>query len=167
MADQLDDRVPCTKCGTLIQPTTAAATGGICRSCERGRVNCVRCGTLMVRRDMVPDDEQVCRDCMKKERAAAPKPVEVEFNGVVMLKSWVDSIIAAQEISTVALRVGERARIKFAMEKDFAQHSSRSCPDCAVIAQQFHVPGCDSEECPNCGGQLISCGCLLDGKDES
>jgi hypothetical protein len=167
IADPSDDRVPCAKCATLIQPTTAAATGGICRSCERGRVNCVRCGVMMVRRDMVPVDEQVCRDCMKKQRAAAPKPVEIEYNGVVMLKSWMDSIVAAQEIVTVELRVGERPRIRFADKKAYAGGSIRSCPDCAVVAQQFHVPGCDSEECPNCQGQLISCGCLLQGTDES
>jgi hypothetical protein len=78
ISDPLADRVPCAKCGTMIQTTTARATGGICRSCERGRVNCVRCGSGMVRKEMTPDDQQVCRDCRKKEIAAAPKPVEVE-----------------------------------------------------------------------------------------
>lgn len=145
----------------MIQTTTAAATGGICRSCERGRVNCVRCGAAMVRKDMVPDDQQVCRECAKKERAAS-KPVEVEFNGVFMVKSWVEQIVAAQEIRTVKLRAGEKARIAFGDEKEDAIHPLRNCPDCAVISGQFHVPSCDTEECPNCGRQLCSCGCLLD-----
>jgi hypothetical protein len=167
ISDPLADKVPCAKCGTMIQTTTARATGGICRSCERGRVNCVRCGSGMVRKEMTPDDQQVCRDCRKKETAAAPKPVEVEYNGVFMVKSWVDKIVAAQEIRTVQLRAGEKARIAFGKEKESATHPLRNCPDCAVIPGQFHVPSCDTEECPNCGRQLISCGCLLEVALES
>lgn len=34
------------------------------------------------------------------------------------------------------------------------------CHDCNVKDGGFHHPGCDSECCPKCGGQLISCGCL-------
>jgi hypothetical protein len=30
----------------------------------------------------------------------------------------------------------------------------------------FHHPGCDTEECPKCHGQLISCGCLDDSEDD-
>ncbi|CAN5290383.1 hypothetical protein BH11PLA2_BH11PLA2_10840 [soil metagenome] len=162
LTDHLADKVPCTKCGTLIQTTTAHATGGICRSCERGRLNCVRCSASMVRRDMIPDDQQICRDCRKKEMAAAPKPVEVEYNGVIMMKSWVDSIISAQEIRTVELRAGEKSRVTFGEEKAYAANPMRNCPDCAVIVGQYHVPSCDTEECPNCKHQLISCGCLLE-----
>jgi len=34
------------------------------------------------------------------------------------------------------------------------------CHDCGTPYGGFHHPGCDTEKCPRCGSQLISCGCL-------
>jgi hypothetical protein len=34
------------------------------------------------------------------------------------------------------------------------------CIDCEAAAGEIHELGCDAEECPRCGGQLIGCGCL-------
>lgn len=36
------------------------------------------------------------------------------------------------------------------------------CGDCNVRPGGAHHPGCDQEECPRCGRQLISCGCFAD-----
>lgn len=36
---------------------------------------------------------------------------------------------------------------------------------CGIGRGKYHHPGCDMERCPECGGQLISCGCL-DTEDE-
>ena len=33
------------------------------------------------------------------------------------------------------------------------------CHDCKAPSRLLHHPGCDSERCPRCGGQAISCGC--------
>lgn len=36
------------------------------------------------------------------------------------------------------------------------------CPDCGVAPGKEHLNGCDIEQCPRCGWQLISCCCNTD-----
>src|SRR5262249_21783576 len=36
------------------------------------------------------------------------------------------------------------------------------CPHCDVEEGQHHVHGCDKEQCPFCGHQLISCDCCYE-----
>ncbi len=40
------------------------------------------------------------------------------------------------------------------------------CHDCGAKPGFYHHPGCDVEECPGCGGQLIGCECLASDEDE-
>jgi hypothetical protein len=46
--------------------------------------------------------------------------------------------------------------------------SRDQCGDCGVNRGGWHHPGCDLQQCPACGRQLISCGCWFDedGPDE-
>jgi hypothetical protein len=40
-----------------------------------------------------------------------------------------------------------------------------NCRDCATPQGGLHHPGCDTERCPRCLGQAISCGCRWDGDE--
>jgi len=37
----------------------------------------------------------------------------------------------------------------------------RLCPDCLAKPGNLHTEGCDIEQCPKCGRQLLSCNCLV------
>jgi rRNA maturation endonuclease Nob1 len=34
------------------------------------------------------------------------------------------------------------------------------CPGCGVYYFDLHQPGCEFEECPVCGGQVVACTCF-------
>jgi ribosomal protein S27AE len=46
---------------------------------------------------------------------------------------------------------GRFARILYLPDDDYA------CGDCGTAPGNFHHVNCDQEECPRCGGQLLTC----------
>lgn len=76
----------------------------------------------------------------------------VIHNGVEVIKGWPIRISKAQHIKYYTIRGKSYPRVPY-------ENPNHPCHDCAVISGQFHVPGCDVERCPTCGGQAISCDC--------
>lgn len=59
-------------------------------------------------------------------------------------------------------QIEERIAARVAQEVIRTDHR---CPDCDVEVGEFHLPGCDTEICPKCAGQAISCGCTQSDED--
>jgi len=60
----------------------------------------------------------------------------------------------------IQLRGVSFQRIPFGKESDHWAKTYGACPDCGALQGEFHEFPCDIEECPDCGGQFIDCGCL-------
>lgn len=88
----------------------------------------------------------------------------IEYQGVLMPECWPAEIDSAQLMSTVSISGRALQRVRFGAEGD--TDSGPNCGDCGVLQNQFHVPGCDGEQCPCCGEQLNSCDCEID-EDQS
>jgi TIR domain len=83
----------------------------------------------------------------------------VEYNGVMIASFWPKQIERAQH-EPLYLVTAAYDRIRHGDEKMWGRKKPvNPCHDCAALPGQYHVPGCDMERCPACGGQSISCGC--------
>ncbi len=82
----------------------------------------------------------------------------VIYNGRKVHRDWPAKIEEAQEQITYVINGKEYSRIRFGSEKEDLGFNL-PCGDCAVMKGQYHVPNCDIERCPRCGGQSIGCDC--------
>jgi hypothetical protein len=83
----------------------------------------------------------------------------VIYNGARMIKGWPEKIQAAQLQTTYTIDGKEFQRVRYGEEQEDWGANQHPCHDCRVIKGQFHVVGCDGEECPLCHGQVLSCDC--------
>ncbi len=82
----------------------------------------------------------------------------VIYRGSRMIEGWPGRIVQAQTVTYMILGDRRPDRVRYGKETNgwTAEHP---CHDCRVIDGEYHVPGCDVEQCPECGGQLIGCDC--------
>lgn len=86
------------------------------------------------------------------------------FNGMRVMPDWPAKVEEAQYITSVRIAGQNRPRVRYGDEQDdWGAGTGKPCHDCAVLKGQFHVPGCDVERCPDCGGQVICCDCDVEG----
>jgi hypothetical protein len=90
----------------------------------------------------------------------------VPYNGYMVAKFWPKRIEEAQHLQ-VCVTSTPFDRIRYGDERRMWDSKRKvklppACHDCVALKGQLHVPGCDMEECPACGGQAIACGCRHD-----
>jgi hypothetical protein len=89
-------------------------------------------------------------------------PKRILYRGVPMIEGWSEKIQAAQKVLSYTAEGRTIPRIRYGDERSDWHADRVPCHDCRVIKGEFHVPSCDVEECPLCGGQFISCDCPFD-----
>lgn len=85
----------------------------------------------------------------------------IEYRGLEMTVDWPDRIEAAQQVQFYKTGDEILPRIRHGEERHKQTMLREACRDCGALIGEFHVPGCDREECPQCGDQAFGCNCGL------
>ena len=80
------------------------------------------------------------------------------YNGLEMHTTRIRQLKEAQGQPFAKINGALHYRVRYGDEEDdWGAGRSELCHDCSAIKGQYHVPGCDVERCPLCGGQAIGC----------
>ena len=70
----------------------------------------------------------------------------------------------AQNVKQFAINGQKYDRVAYGFEEDAT--SFAKCDDCGAPRGMLHIPECDIEACPRCGGQAIKCDCFYDQRPQ-
>jgi hypothetical protein len=87
----------------------------------------------------------------------------ITYQGSLMSVLNPIDIIEYQKLNGLLRKDGKVfERIKCGFEgEDYWPLDMEICGDCGVKKGQYHTDGCDIEQCPICGNQLLSCDCEI------
>jgi hypothetical protein len=84
----------------------------------------------------------------------------VIYNGVKMMADWPARIEESQRSPNYTCKGKKYPRVRYG--DDDPRWGETPCRDCGVQLKQFHVFGCEYEQCPVCGNLIGGCECGLD-----
>ncbi len=94
---------------------------------------------------------------------AGEKPKMIVFRGHECLADWPARLAEAQKYPFLRIDGKLIERVRYGNEAEDWGAESGPCHDCCAIKGELHNEGCDVERCPQCQGQLFSCGCNIEG----
>ena len=87
----------------------------------------------------------------------------VIHNGIPMPRDYAESLQEAQRTTHYLVQSKKHPRVQYGQEtfRNPVEAQTEPCRHCSTIIGQLHEPLCDYEQCPVCGGQVMSCDCNI------